>query len=91
MLYGTTKNGGIGCGSIYRLAPQVTLAFETDGRVRLSGPTGFVYSVQSSMEVATGGSWQTITNVTMTSSPTHAELPGNGTESRQFIRTVLAP
>ena len=91
MLYGTARTGGIGCGTIYRLAPKVTLAFEPDGRVRLTGPTGFVYSVQGSIEATPAGPWKTITNVTMTSSPTHIQLPDYGMAPREFIRTVLGP
>jgi uncharacterized repeat protein (TIGR03803 family) len=91
MWYGTTRNGGIGCGVIYRLAPQVTLAFEPDGQVRLTGQTGFVYSVQGSLAAAPAGPWETITNVTLTSSPTQIALPGYGTAASQFIRTVVVP
>jgi uncharacterized repeat protein (TIGR03803 family) len=50
-LYGTTALGGQwGQGTLFRLQPDGTgfavLAFEPDGRVRLTGATGFVYSVQ---------------------------------------------
>ncbi len=89
--YGTSPNGGIGCGTVYQLAPQVTLTMGANGLVGLAGPTGFVYTVQSSAEVNAAASWQTLTNVTMTASPSQVQLPGYATEVRQFIRTVLAP
>jgi uncharacterized repeat protein (TIGR03803 family) len=91
VFYGTSRTGGIGCGTIYRLAPQVSLTLEPDGRVGLVGPTGFVYRVQASIEAAPVGPWQTITNVAITSQPTHVQLPGFGTDSKQFVRTVLGP
>ena len=91
LLYGTSRAGGIGCGTIYRLVPQVSLTLEPGGLVGLLGPTGFVYSVQASVEATSEGPWQTITNVAITSNPTHIQLPGYGTDSKQFVRTVLAP
>jgi uncharacterized repeat protein (TIGR03803 family) len=91
LYYGTSRAGGIGCGQVFRLEPRVSLAFEADGRVRLSGPTGLVYAVQSSVEATSAGPWTTFTNFSLTSSPATVALPGYGTRPKQFVRTVLGP
>ncbi len=89
MYYGTCRLGGFGCGTVYRLAPQVSLALAADGLVRWAGPTGFVYQVQASPETLTSTSWQILTNVSGASG--QFPLPGFAEGTKQFIRARVGP
>jgi uncharacterized repeat protein (TIGR03803 family) len=91
ILYGTSRTGGIGCGTVYRLAPSVNLALGSDGMVSVTAPTGFVYRIESSVEVGSLALWQTLTQLTMTNSPAQVALPDYGVSSKQFIRAVVGP
>jgi uncharacterized repeat protein (TIGR03803 family) len=91
LLYGTSRGGGIGCGTVYRLVPAASLTLTSDGVMSLTAPTGFVYRIEASVDLDVANSWQALTNVTMVSSPTQIDLPNYGEMARQFIRAVIGP
>jgi uncharacterized repeat protein (TIGR03803 family) len=90
-LYGSTQNGGVGCGTLFRIAPAATLAIERDGTLRLSGPAGFRYAVQYLDHPDVPGQWLTLTHVILATDPPAIIDPTSGATTQRSYRGVLVP
>ena len=90
-LFGVTPNGGIGCGTLFRIAPAASLSITQNGDLTLTGPSGFRFTVQSLDAADSQGRWQVLTNLTLSSEPARFSDPAFGSGQRRYYRAQLAP
>jgi uncharacterized repeat protein (TIGR03803 family) len=92
MFYGSTQNGGIGCGTIFRIVPAPTLALAEDLSLLVSGPAGYSFRIQYLEQLESGSEWQTLTTITFTDDdPVTVPDPSSGASSQRFYRGSLSP
>ena len=89
--YGTTQNGGVGCGTVFRIVPAATFSITSAVGMNLSGPAGFRFTVQYLGQLGSPASWLNLTNITLASGPSPITDPTAGSATQRYYRAVLNP
>jgi uncharacterized repeat protein (TIGR03803 family) len=88
--YGTTQNGGLGCGTIFKITPAATLTISRDGNLRLAGPVGLRFAIEY-LDPALTSEWITLTNVVLATGLSEILDPVSGTSDHRLYRGLLTP
>lgn len=91
-LYGTTLNGGLTCGSVFRLAPMASLLLRKDGELTLNGPPKHRFAIQfREDDIGSLSAWQFLTNVTLVTDQLTFPVPLSSSKNHRFYRAELVP
>ncbi|MBM3821632.1 MAG: hypothetical protein FJ404_01880 [Verrucomicrobia bacterium] len=91
LIYGTTHSGAAGCGALFVLGPEATLAFSPPSNVRLLGPNGRRFSLQTSEDLSNPNGWRSLSELTIIEGVALYSDPAANGISQRFYRAVWKP